>query len=324
VLCTRARRGWESESEKLRQWTGVYAGCVFVPLGSSLEVHAPAPSTGISAQAMLKPGLPRLDELCPFTHRASRSARWPGAYVLLSRVQNASRCARRRTHARSPSRHTSRSEILLEIRLLPLVATFPSCARPPLLPLFGTTAFCPFRGPPCMAGSARDRPLQALQSARGRGAARAERVHRPRVRQGQERARPRGARRSRGASTCFRSQDMLTDDHARQASSAALATLSAFLPPSMRLYPQTRAIAILLALLAPHLNHDAERSSHSTCILWIHARAPCSGQSSRRAPSRASACRCSSHANTSRRTLRYVVCGVPRALLSVRAQNPQT
>jgi hypothetical protein len=48
---------------------------------------------------------------------------------------------------------------------------------------------------------------------------------------------------------------MLTD-HARQASAVALSTLSAVLPPSTRLHLQTRATAILLALIAPHLYRD--------------------------------------------------------------------
>jgi hypothetical protein len=49
---------------------------------------------------------------------------------------------------------------------------------------------------------------------------------------------------------------MSIDDHARQAYAAALSTLSAVLPPSTRLHLETRATAILLVLLVPHLYRD--------------------------------------------------------------------
>jgi hypothetical protein len=48
----------------------------------------------------------------------------------------------------------------------------------------------------------------------------------------------------------------MSTDRARQAYAAALSTLSAVLPPSTRLHLQSRATAILLALLAPHLYRD--------------------------------------------------------------------
>jgi hypothetical protein len=99
------------------------------------------------------------------------------------------------------------------------------------------------------------RPLQARQGARGRGVARAERVRRACVRRGQWRTCSCGAGRTCGASARFRSQDMSTD-RARQAYAAALSTLSAVLSPSTRLHLQTRATAILLALLVPHLYRD--------------------------------------------------------------------
>jgi hypothetical protein len=124
-----------------------------------LEVEAAAMFTGMSAQTVLQPRCVVPVGLCPFTHRASRSVCWPGAHVAPPRVQTASRCARRRAHARFPSRYTS-SEILLDIRLLlicslpfPPARASPSPSSAP--PALRNHCILPFRGHPCVAGGAR-------------------------------------------------------------------------------------------------------------------------------------------------------------------------
>jgi hypothetical protein len=121
-------------------------------------------------------------------------------------LQTASRYARRHAYARFPSRHNS-SEVLLDARLLPLPATVPSARVSPSLfsapPALWNHGSLLLSRPPCSAGGARHRPLQARQGARGRGAAHAERAHRARVCRRQERTCSCGAGRTCGASTCF-------------------------------------------------------------------------------------------------------------------------
>jgi hypothetical protein len=141
------------------------------------------------------------------------------------------------------------------------------------LPLFRIAALRPSRRPPHAApGDTRDGARQTRRGACGRGAARAESVHEARVRRGQERARPRGARPPCGASSRFRAKIVLTD-RANQAYAASLSTLSAFLPPSTRLHLHTRATAILLALLGRAWTETSGRSSHSHCTRRKRARA---------------------------------------------------
>jgi hypothetical protein len=134
--------------------------------------------------------------------------------------------ARRSAHQQpSPTRHPPSA-----LRRHPLLLRGPRRLRPPLLPLLDATAVCSFRDPPCSAGGARHRSLQALQGARGRGAARAERVHRARIRRGQARAHSSARRLS--ALLCVRASyaNSILTDHALRYSPLP----SSLSPPCLR------------------------------------------------------------------------------------------
>jgi hypothetical protein len=119
----------------------------------------------------------------------------------------------------------------------------------------------------------------------------------------------------------FRAKTVLTD-RASQAYAAALSTLSAFLPPSTRLCLRTRATAIILVLLGRTCTGKSGRSSGTPCTCWERARGADLWENSRCVSSLASACRCSSHSSMLRRTLRCVACCVLRVSAECRHAEP--